>query len=356
MKAAKFHGRKDVRIEEVNPDPVGPNDVRIDVAVCGICGTDIHEYESGPIFIPEDPHPVTGKTTPITMGHEFSGVISEVGSEVARLAVGDSVAIEPNIPCHECRYCEEGKYNLCLNLASVGLHTDTGGFAEQAVVPAQQVHRLPGEVSREEGALVEPLAVGLHATRRSGMSLGDSVAVFGAGPIGLSVVRAVNEAGAKRIFVSEPQRARREKAAELGADHTIHPLESDPVDIIKSETNGGVDVAIEFAAIESSFNDAVRSTKRDGTVTVGSISEENIETDLNDIVTTERTVKGTFCYGFPPNSFHSEFDVIIQSLADGNIDISPFVTGRIDLDGIVNDGFEAILDPENDHIKVLVHL
>lgn len=354
MKAAKFHGTQDVRIEDVEADSVGPADVRVEVAVCGICGTDIHEYDSGPIFIPDAPHPVTGKTVPITMGHEFSGVVSEVGSEVTRLTAGDAVAIEPNIPCHHCRYCEEGKFNLCLNLASIGLHTDTGGFAEQAVVPAQQAHRLPDGVTLEEGALVEPLAVGVHATRRSGLSLGDTVAVFGAGPIGLSVVRAVNAAGAKRIFVSEPQPARRERAAELGADYTIDPLETDAVEVIQTETDGGVDVAIEFAAIEASFNDAVRSTKHDGTVTVGSISEEEITTDLNDIVTTERTVKGSFCYGFPPRSFRTEFDTIIQSLADGTIDVEPFVTGRIALDDIVESGFEAILDPESEHVKILV--
>lgn len=356
MKAALFHGQNDIRVEDYQEEAVGPNDVRLDVATCGICGTDLHEYEGGPIFIPQDePHPRTGASAPVPLGHEFSGVVSEVGENVTDLKLGDHVAIEPNMPCYECIYCEEGKYNLCPNFATIGLHSNSGGFAETAVVPANFAHKLPEDVSLEEGALVEPLAVGLHAVRVSELRPGDTIGIFGCGPIGLTVVQAASTAGAKEIFVSEPQDARRSLAGDLGADQLIDPLETDPVDYIKSETPDGVDCAIEFAGLETTFNAAVNSTKRDGTITVGSISEHEVSTDLNNIVLAERTVKGTFCYEFPPISFRAEYDAIISGLADGTIDIEPFVTGRISLDNIVHDGFEALLDEEQNHVKILVN-
>lgn len=140
----------------------------------------------------------------------------------------------------------------------------------------------------------------------------------------------------------------------MGADITIDPVERDAVEAIKAETVDGVDVAFEFAGVEASFNAAVNSTKRDGTITVGSIGDEAITTDLNDIVTTERTVEGTFCYGFPPRSFRTEFDDIIRSIAAGEINTDLFVTKRIGLDEIVESGFEDLLDAETEHVKILV--
>ena len=195
------------------------------------------------------------------MGHEFSGIVGEVGADVSRIDVGDRVTVEPNIPRDDCLYCEDGKYHLCKNAVAVGFHTGAGGFAENAVVPEQQVHVLPDEVSLEEGALVEPLAVGLHAVRQSGLSVGDTVDVFGCGPIGLTAISAADAAGARRIFASEQNGTRRDVAVELGADVGINPIEEDVVEIIREQTPDGVDIALEFAGISSAFNSAVRSTR-----------------------------------------------------------------------------------------------
>jgi len=354
MRAARIHDSEDIRIDEIEPTAVGETDVRIDVETCGICGSDLHEYRVGPDFTPEAPHPETGQQVPVTMGHEFSGTVSEVGSGVSRLSPGDRVTVEPNIPCGDCLYCEDGAYNLCKNALAVGFHTGTGGFAESAVVPEQQAHVLPESVPLDAGALVEPLAVGLHAVRQSGLRTGDTVAVIGCGPIGLTVVRAAAAAGATRIFASEPNDTRRRVARDLGADVGIDPTEEDPIGTIKAGTPDGVDVAFEFAGIGPAFNTAIKSTKRDGTITVGSVSDSEITTNLNDIVSTERTVVGTHCYGFPPQSFRTEFDAVIRSLASGRIDIDPFVTDRIDLGGIVDGGFEPLLDPGTEHVKILV--
>ncbi|MDL5363256.1 2,3-butanediol dehydrogenase [Halalkalicoccus sp. NIPERK01] len=354
MRAARFHDSGDVRVEDIESTPVGETDIRIEIEACGICGSDLHEYRIGPHITSREPNPRTGQNIPITLGHEFSGTVSEVGAGVSRIATGDRVTVEPNIPCGDCLYCEDGKYNLCKNAAAVGFHTGAGGFAENAVVPEQQVHVLPDDVTLEDGALVEPLAVGLHAVRQSGLQAGDTVGVFGCGPIGLTVVRAATAAGAKRIFVSEPNESRREVALELGADVGIDPMDQDAVDAIKKETDDGVEIAFEFAGIGPAFNAAVQSTQRDGTITVGSLNDSDISTNINDIVTTERKVVGTNCYGFPPRSFRTEFDAIIQSLAAGDIDTDAFITGRIDLKDITEEGFEALLDSETDHVKILV--
>lgn len=354
MKAARFYGNHDIRIDEgVEPGTVGSTDIRVDVEACGICGSDLHEYED-PEFIPEGEHPITGASRPIVIGHEFSGTVSEIGADVTRLNVGDPVAVHPNIPCYDCVYCADGEYNHCDDIVAVGLQTGAGGFAESAVVPVQQAHILPDEVPVWEGALVEPLAVGLHAIRRSGMQAGDTVAVFGCGPIGLAALRAAKAAGAKRIFVSEPNDSRREVASRLGADVTFDPGEQDVVGTITEALDGGVNAAFEFAGIDSTFNAAVQSTRRGGTITVGSLSDGEVSTDLDDIVLNERTVEGTFCYGFPPSSFRTEFDAIINSLADGEIDTEAFVTGRIPLTDIVENGYEALFDPNTEHVKILV--
>lgn len=354
MRAARLYGEADIRIDgEVDPGVVGPTDVRIDVAACGICGSDLHEYRD-PEFTPAEEHPRTGAKRPVVVGHEFSGVVSEVGEGVDRLRVGDRVAVHPNIPCHDCVYCEDGEYNRCENSLAIGFETGAGGFADSAVVPAQQVHVLPDGVDLWEGALVEPLAVGLHAVRRSGMQAGDTVGVFGCGPIGLTAVQAAQRAGAKEIFVSEPNDARREIAREMGADVALDPMAEDVAGTIADATRGGVNAAFEFAGIGPAFNAAVNSTRRGGTITVGSISEDEISTDLDDIVMTERTVTGTFCYGFPPSSFRTEFDAVIEALADGEFDTEPFVTGRIPLEDLVGGGIEALLDPDTEHVKILV--
>lgn len=354
MKAARFYNSKDVRIDEVEPETVGATDVRIEIEACGICGSDLHEYAIGPHFTPAESHLITGAKLPVTMGHEFSGTVSEVGANVTSVREGDPVAVNPNIPCEDCRYCEDGMYNVCPNTIAIGFQTGEGGFAENAVVPAQQVHPLPEGVTLTEAALVEPLAVGLHAVRQSGMRAGDTIAVFGCGPIGLTAVDAANRAGAKHVIASEPQDTRREIALELGADEALNPIETDPVQSITSKTADGVDVAFDFAGMDATFNAAVGSTRRGGTVTLGGLSEGTTEASLNDVVNTERRIVGTNCYGFPPRSSRTEFDAVLRSLAVGEIDTDAFVTGHIDLDDIVKSGFEALRGGEGGHAKILV--
>jgi (R,R)-butanediol dehydrogenase/meso-butanediol dehydrogenase/diacetyl reductase len=354
MRAAVYHGREDVRIEELDEDEVGPGEVRVDVGFCGICGTDIHEYAHGPVTIPDGkPHPVTGETLPVTLGHELSGTVAETGEGVDDLPVGERVAVNPLFSCGTCRYCEEGRYALCDSLVSLGLHGRGGGFADSVVVPAENVVSLPEGVSLEEAALVEPLSVAVHAVRQSGVTTGDSVAVFGAGPIGLGVLQAAVATGAGDVYVIEPRDARRERAEALGATGTVDPAERDPVRFVSAATEGGVDVAIDAAGTEPTMTQAVRASKKAGTVVIVSFFGREVEFNPDFVMMAERSVVGSFGYAAGPLSRRGEFAATIGMLRDGRLDARPLVTKRVPL-GDVTEGFRALLDPDGGHIKVVV--
>ena len=222
MKAAVWYGREDIRISDVPEPIVGKDQVKIKVRWCGICGSDVHEYREGPMLIPKNPHPLTGKSFPIILGHEFSGDVVEVGKSVKRIAVGDRVTINCLIYCGTCLYCRQGEYNMCLKLGTVGLAWD-GAFAEFVVVPEYTVIKIPDEVTYEMGAFAEPLAVAVRGVKRSRLKVGDTAVVIGAGPIGLLVIQAARVLGASKVFAIEPIQRRRELAKQLGASEVFDP-------------------------------------------------------------------------------------------------------------------------------------
>ena len=157
MKAARWHGVKDIRVEDIPEPKPGKGEVKIKVAWTGICGSDLHEYLAGPIFVPVgEEHPLSHDKAPITMGHEYCGTITELGEGVTGLSIGDRVAIEPIFACGTCPACLEGTYNLCDSLGFVGLSGGNGGLGAHIVVPARMVHKMPDALTKEQGALVEP--------------------------------------------------------------------------------------------------------------------------------------------------------------------------------------------------------
>ena len=355
MRGAVYHGREDVRVEMIDEQPLEPTAVRVRIDTCGICGSDLHEYAEGPIAIPSDePHPGTGESLPLPLGHEVAGRIAETGREVESLAVGDPVVVNPIISCGDCQMCRAGQYYLCNSLVNVGIHGNGGGFADNLVVPAVNAVRLPEGIPTAYGALVEPLSVALHAVRRSDLEVGDTVSIFGAGPIGLGVLQAALATGAKRVYVSEPRVARRELAAQLGATEVIDPMDADPVRRISAATDGGTDVAFEVAGVEATVTGAIRSTQKTGDVVVVSVYEEAVSLNLNYVMMAERTVTGSYGYRAGPRSRTGEFGTVIELLDDGRIEAEPMVTGRIGLEEIVSEGFDRLLDPDSEHVKILV--
>ncbi|WP_424929750.1 2,3-butanediol dehydrogenase [Amaricoccus tamworthensis] len=346
MKAARWYGVKDIRVEEVvSPEP-GPGEVALKVAWTGICGSDLHEYLAGPIFIPvEEDHPLSRDRAPITMGHEYCGTVTELGEGVTNVAVGDRVAVEPIFACGKCPACLEGKYNLCDNLGFVGLSGGHGGFASVSVVPARMVHKMPDALSMEQGALVEPAAVALHAVRMSKIQAGDSAAVFGAGPIGLLVVEALRVAGAAQVHVIEPSEERRAKALELGATSAIDPTKDDPVGKIRDAT-GGVHVAFEVTGVPQVLPQCIDSTRHEGQTLIVSIWEGEASFQPNTAVLKERQLLGTIAY-------RNVYPAVMELMTQGYFSAGNLVTKRISIDNIVSEGFEALV-AEKSQVKILV--
>ncbi|MGW8186103.1 MAG: 2,3-butanediol dehydrogenase [Desulfobacterales bacterium] len=348
MKAAVWYGRKDVRVENVaDPPAPGPGEVKIKVHQTGICGSDLHEYDVGPIFIPtEELHPLTKKKAPLILGHEFSGEIVEIGKGVKNVKVGDRVAPDAAQHCGECYMCKVNRYSLCEKLAFTGLMAD-GAFAEYVNVPAYTCFKLLPELSNEAGALVEPLAVGIHAIRQGKLLQGDTVAVVGAGTIGLVTIQAARAAGASKVFSIEVAKDRKEFAKGLGAI-VLDPNETDVAAEVKKQTNGeGVNVAIECIGKAETVNTCIQCARRGGKVVIVGIFEKPGEINYNDLVFEEKELVGSLAYC-------GEFDTAIALLADGRITAETLITGRIRLEDIVEKGFEELLKNRESNVKILV--
>lgn len=350
MKAAVYYGNKDLRIEEVPVPDVRPGTLKVKVEWCGVCGTDLHEYEDGPIFAPAcgHPHPLTGEEVPIQLGHEMAGVVAEVGEGVEGFAVGDKVAVEPLLTCGECVFCRDGRYNLCVKGGFIGLSGAGGGFSEYVVAPADRCFAL-GDLPTDVGAVVEPLAVGYHAVRRSGIEPGMSAAVFGAGPIGLVTIACLRAIGIETVVAVEMSSIRKEKAMTAGATMILDPSSDDVPARLQEITDGlGVDVAFECVGASPALQSALDSTRNGGTVVNVSIWGRKAEIDMFGLVMRELNLIGTSAYC----ADHAD---VITLLQEGKIPAEQFITGRIAVDDIIEGGFRALIERKEENVKILVH-
>lgn len=347
MRALRWHAAKDVRLDEVAEPRAARGEVVIEVAACGLCGSDLHEYLHGPVYIPRKPHPLTGMAPPVTLGHEFAGRIVEVGSAVERLRVGDRVAVNPCLRCGECAWCRRGQFNHCARLASLGLSRD-GGLAPLVSAPAYGCYPLPDGMSDEAGATVEPLAVAVHAWRRSRVGAGDRVAVLGAGAIGLLLLQVLRARGAGWIAVIEPRDERRRLAASLGADLVIDPAADDPARVIADAT-GGERAAAAFECVGSpaAFAMAARVAGKGGRVVLVGLIPEEVSVNALGLLAHEKEIIGSSAYV-------DEFPESLALLASGQVRVDPLITGRVPLARAVPDGLEALLRREDRHVKILI--
>ncbi|MEB5760095.1 2,3-butanediol dehydrogenase [Mammaliicoccus sciuri] len=345
MKAAVWYGQKDVRVEDRKSKELQDNEVQVKVSWAGICGTDLHEYLEGPIFISTDkPDPFLGQKAPVTLGHEFAGVVDDIGSKVTKFNKGDRVVINPTVSNLE----KEENIDLYDGYSFIGLGSD-GGFAELTNVPEENVYKLPDNVSDKEGALVEPMAVAVQAIKEGEVLFGDTVAIFGAGPIGLLTVIAAKAAGASKIFVFDLSEERLNKAKAIGATHTINSGESNPSDVINKHTDNGVDVAFEVAGVAPTLKSAIDVTKARGTVVIVSIFGHPIE--WNPMQLTNTGVKLTSTIAYTPTTFQQTIDLINE----GNLKVKDVITDEIELDNIVESGFEQLVNDKS-QAKILVKL
>lgn len=349
MKAAKWYGRNDIRVEEIDKPPApGPDEVQIKVAWCGICGSDLHEYLAGPIFIPVEPHPLTGVKAPIVLGHEFSGTVVAVGERVQTVQVGDLVAPDACQHCGVCASCREGHYNVCEKLAFTGLMAD-GAFAEFVNVPAEQCYVLPEGFDLEAASLIEPLATGFKAVRLAGSLLGQTAVVLGAGTIGLGTIMCAKAAGAATVISVETAAARKQLAKECGADIVLDPKECDIVAEIKKLTGGsGAEVSFECIGHKDTGPLAVEVVRSSGKAVIVGIFEEPSSFNFFSLSATDKVVIGTLAYTI------DDFQGVANLLASGQLQAKPLVTGRIQLQDIVEKGFKELVNNKETNIKIIV--
>lgn len=353
MKAVRFHAARDIRVEQVpEPGEPGPRQLLIRPRLCGICGTDLHEYLAGPIVTPTEPHPLTGARNPQILGHELSADVVAVGAEVTAARPGDRVAVMPLVFCGRCYYCVRGLNHVCATMAAFGLSWAWGGLGELAIVEEHQVAVLPDALSYVQGAMVEPAAVALYGVDRGRVRPGDTVLVTGAGPIGALTVLAARAAGAGAVYVSEPNRVRAALVAGLGAaDEVFDPRACDVAVEVRTRTGGiGVDVAIECGGSAPALNDCIRATRKAGTVVQTGLHTRPAEIDPMVVAEHDLTIEGTWCFRV------RDWPRIISLIATGSFPVERVVTARIGHDEAVTAGFDVLVDPDGRELKVLVEV
>ncbi|TKA32708.1 hypothetical protein B0A50_00933 [Salinomyces thailandicus] len=351
MKAVRFHGKEDLRYETI-PEPVcGRGQVKIKPAWCGICGSDLHEFMGGPNLCPTTPHPITGESVPLTFGHEFSGVIEEVGEGViGTLQVGSRCVVQPIIYDGECGACQDGLINCCYQNGFVGLSGWGGGLAEHIVVPEYAVFKIPENVPLDVAALVEPLAVGWHAVKASPFKSSDTVLVCGSGPIGLAVIQALRAQGCQNIIVSEVSPVRKDFAKDFGAHHVLDPTQDDIVARCRELSDGqGVHVTFDAAGVQTGLDQAILALRARGTHVNIAIWEKRCTIFPNDFVFREKKYMAVATYGI------GDFQEVIDALADGRLDMAgKMITKRIGLGDVVEEGFKSLIRDKATQVKVLV--
>jgi 2-desacetyl-2-hydroxyethyl bacteriochlorophyllide A dehydrogenase len=323
MKAAVFYNTRDIRIEDVPEPIIGPNDLLVEPQAVGLCGSDYHIY-SGHWKV----------NTPIILGHEFTGKVFKAGKNVEKFKSGDRVVIEPAVTCGTCFYCNGIDTNnyFCENRPTVGF-TENGAFAELVRVPEKGLHHLPGELSFEKGAFVEPLACALRGSDRSEVQPGDNVIILGAGPIGLLLLLLTRLRGAAKIMVTEKNTARKEMAIELGADLAIDP---DNADIRKESMalfNGReADVVIEAVGTKVTTEQAFILARPGGRVCIVGLCPQGTGVTIPDsfeaFYLKELTIVGSSC------SPRGTFERAIRLLAADRIDVNHFITHRFPLEDV----------------------
>ena len=329
MKIAILEARRKLVIRDVQKPILDQDEVLIKVQYCGICGSNLHIYVEG---------------IGIGLGHEFSGDIVKVGSEVDGWKIGDRVAVNPRIPCGECYWCIRGEIGLCdkLFLCTISVQ---GAFATYAKAKPIQLHKLPDELTYEEGTMVEPTACALHAIKLSGMNIGDVVAVLGLGPIGLLIAQLAKISGAKAVYGTEISPSRTELAKYV-VDLVIHPKISDPVDRILDLTGGmGSDIVFECAGNVETIQDSIALARRGGTIIIPGMCFDAVETSFIDVVLKGLTLKGSLAWSA------GEYATALELIKTGIIDVHPLITDKFPLEDI-NRAFDKALKGEGGKILV----
>jgi len=343
MRAAVLHGVRDIRLEDWPRPAPGPGEVLLEIASVGVCGSDVHYYVEGRIGDQV-------VTEPILMGHEFSARVAGLGAGVEGLETGQLVAVEPAIPCGVCEPCQHGHPNLCPDVRFCGTPPVDGVFAEYAVMPAENCFLLPEGFDLAEGAMLEPLGIAIHAVGLAHLKPGQTVAVLGAGPIGLLTAAVAQASGAGEVTVTEPLAYRRQLAMGYVADAALNPDEADVVAEVMRLTGGrGVDVAFEAAGAPETPDQAARLVRLGGQVVVIGIPVED-----RMMMTASTARKKGLTIKLVRRMKHT-YPRAIRMVQTGMVDVLPLVTHTFPLERIA-EAFEMAAGYEDGVIKAMIQL
>jgi (R,R)-butanediol dehydrogenase/meso-butanediol dehydrogenase/diacetyl reductase len=335
-----------MRYEEV-PEPIlAPNEAIVEVALCGICGSDLHLYDSDMA------------ADGIVMGHEYGGTIVELGKEVTGWEVGDRVVGSPMAPCMNCVFCQKGEPEMCYQhyrldmqragtVGAPGAGLGAGGYGPLTKIVAGRLMRVPDTLDDQQAASVEPAAVGFHAVRRSGMLIGDRVAILGGGPIGLFTLQCALAAGARRVVLAEPSPGRAALARKLGADVTFDPRGvTDLAGVVADHLGGPPDVVFDAAGVPATLQQAVDVVKVGGQVMMVGAAFDAAPILPSTWVTRRVTVRASFAYS------RADYEATIAMMERGSIQCAPLISSVVGASE-AHLAFEKLLSPNNE-VKVLV--
>ncbi|KAH6683414.1 chaperonin 10-like protein [Halenospora varia] len=364
IQALRFHAKRDVRVEDLESQPCGTDDVRVKIAYCGICGSDVHEYLGGPIFppLPGQTNPHTGVELPVIMGHEMSGTIVEVGSSVTEFKPGERVAINPSMDDRhhgkeDCSICKTGRRNICKSWACYGLSAHGGGFADEIVVKSFSCILVPKGVSLKAAALAEPLAVASHMIRISGFQQGHYVVILGAGPIGLALLLLLKAKGAKTVIISEVTESRSRQAERFGADMVVNPLTATSegiasgnavMDAVQRIMGDGADIVFDATGIQSTLDTALLVVKHGGVIFNVAIHEKPLLINPNSFSFKEVRLTGGICYT------NEDFEDVFTELATGKLAAEDMITSVVPLENVIQGGFLELINNKAEHVKILI--
>jgi L-iditol 2-dehydrogenase len=328
--------------EEIRQTPaLEDNEILVKIEYCGICGSDVHLFQTGVLG-------VFNFTSPMVLGHESAGTIVEAGKKVTHLSVGDRVALEPGVACGKCSHCKEGNYNLCQDVVFMATPPYDGAFMQYVKFPADMAFKLPNNVSCKEGALVEPLAVGLYATHRGEVGLGSKVIIFGAGCIGLVTLLSCLARGAKDVIVVDVVKSRLDFAKQLGAKYVINASENDTIKVAENIFPIGADVAIDCTGSEKCIQTTAFVVRSGGKIVMVGMGQDVIPFNFTKIMWKEIDIKTVFRY-------KNLYPVAINAIANGVIDVKKIATHEFDL-GDLPHAFDYVINNKEEVIKAVVKI
>ncbi|XP_026463305.1 sorbitol dehydrogenase-like [Ctenocephalides felis] len=341
---AVLHKVEDLRLEQREIPTISDNDVLVKVDCVGICGSDVHYMTRGFIgdFVLKEP---------MIIGHEGSGVIAKVGKNVKNLAVDDRVAMEPAVPCRYCQFCKEGRYNLCPDIECLATPPYHGNLTRYHKHAADFCHKLPDHVTMEEGSLLEPLSVGVHACRRAEVGIASNVLILGSGPIGLVSLAAAKAMGASKVLVVDILEGRLEFAKKLGADHVLrvekNADEREVVQQIHKIMGVKPDKAVDCMGNEFTTRISILATKTGGVAVIVGMGASEVKVPLIDALAREVDIRGVFRYC-------NDYPLALDLVASGKVNLKAMVTNHFALEE-TKEAFALAKRSEANVIKIMIH-